>query len=64
MRTLELADYLELTGKNVHGLAVELGLSPPKVHYWFHNTTCMIKFDDYRRVHEMRLMREKVVYAR
>jgi hypothetical protein len=64
MTELELDNYLRHTGKNVHSFSVELGLSPPKVHYWKHNCKCMVTFDQDNKVHKIRLVKEKVVYER
>jgi hypothetical protein len=62
MRELDLTNFLKHTGKNVHSFSVELGLSPPKVHYWKHNCKCMVQFDEDNKVHKIRLLKEKVVY--
>ena len=63
MMELDLTNFLSHTGKNVHSFSVELGLSPPKVHYWKHNCKCMVSFEG-DQVHKIRLVKEKVVYER
>ena len=65
MRTLELTEFLEHSGKNLHKFAIELRLSPPKVHYWRHNCNCMVDFEHQGLsivVRAIRLVKEKVVY--
>ncbi len=61
MRTLELTEFLEHSGKSLHKFAVELRLSPPKVHYWRHNCNCLVDFDG-DKVHAIRLVKDKLVY--
>tara|TARA_R110000824_G_scaffold13610_1_gene59068 strand:+ start:1292 stop:1516 length:225 start_codon:yes stop_codon:yes gene_type:complete len=61
MRTLELTEFLEHSGKSLHRFAVELRLSPPKVHYWRHNCNCLVDFEG-EEVRAIRLVKEKVVY--
>lgn len=62
LQELELKEFLTLTGKNMHSLAVELALSAPKVHYWLHNCVTKVIFDKEYKVRTIILVREKIVY--
>lgn len=64
MREMSIYGFVDHANTNLNALAKVLGISRQRLEYWAKSEGCSIEFDEDNQVHQIKLLRQKIMWCR
>jgi hypothetical protein len=61
---MSIYGFVDHANTNLNALAKVLGISRQRLEYWAKSEGCSIEFDEDNQVHQIKLLRQKIMWCK